>query len=112
MEKELREEKENMEERVLKSTLPLEVKEKILKDIKIITGLNTKEMTRKIANSPVDLTIGEVAIKDQTKDLKQKGEVYQKLLGEVKERQEKIDNFKQKNIKRCEENCPKYCAIH
>ena len=20
--------------------------------------------------------------------------------------------FKQKNIKRCEENCPKYCAIH
>ena len=57
-----------MEERVLKSTLPLEVKEKILKDIKIITGLNTKEITRKIANSPVDSTIGKVAIKDQSKD--------------------------------------------
>ena len=99
-----------MEERVLKSTLPVEVKEKILKDIKIITGLNTKEITRKIANSPVDSTIGEVAIKDQSKDLRQKGEVYQKLLEEVKRQQEKISNFKEKSG-RCED-CQKYCDEH
>jgi len=107
VEKETREEKEIMEERVLKSTLPLEIKEKILKDIKIITGLNTKEMTRKIANSPVDSTIGEVAIKDQTKDLKQKGTTYQKLLEEYKKQQDKINDFKEKS-KQCKD-CQKYC---
>jgi hypothetical protein len=111
LEKEMREEKEIMEERVLKSTLPLENKEKILKDIKIITGINTKEMTKKIANSPVDLTIGEVAIQEQTKDLKQKGVVYQDLLKEVKKQQEKVDSFKEKNIKKCQD-CQKYCDNH
>ncbi|MEG7978723.1 MAG: hypothetical protein NY202_02185 [Mollicutes bacterium UO1] len=99
-----------MEERVLKSTLPLETKEKILKDIKLITGINTKEMTRKIANSPVDSTIGEVAIKDQTKDLKQKGAAYQKLLEEYKKQQDKISGFKEKS-KQCKD-CQKYCPKH
>lgn len=99
-----------MEERVLRSTLPLEVKEKILKEIKIITGINTKEMTRKIANSPVDPTIGEVAIKSLAKDLKQKGEIYQKLLSEVKKQQEKISDFKEKS-KQCKD-CQKYCPKH
>ncbi|CAI2173560.1 11125_t:CDS:2, partial [Funneliformis geosporum] len=103
-------EKETMEEKVLKSTLPPEVKEKVLKDIKIITGLNTKEMTRKIANSPVDATISQEAIKSLTKDLKQKGEVYQKLLNEVKNQQDKIGIFKEKS-KRCKD-CQKYCAKH
>lgn len=106
----MREEKEAMEEKVLKSTLPLETKEKILKDIKIITGLNTKEITRKIANSPVDPTIGEVAIKDQTQDLKQKGDTYQKLLTEYKKQQDKTDDFKEKS-KQCKD-CQKYCVEH
>ncbi|CAG8453177.1 3887_t:CDS:2 [Ambispora gerdemannii] len=110
VEKEMREEKELMEERVLKSTLPLETKEKILKDSKIITGVNTKEITRKIANSPIDPTIGEVAIAEQSKDLKQKGEVYQKLLAEVKTQQEKIGDFKEKS-KQCKD-CQKYCTKH
>ena len=99
-----------MEERVLKSTLPLEVKEKVLRDIKIITGLNTKEMARKIANSPVDSTIGEVTIKDQSKDLKQKSEIYQKLLEEVKKQQDKISKLKEKS-RRCKD-CQKYCDEH
>jgi hypothetical protein len=110
VEKEAREEKELMEERVLKSTLPLENKEKILREIKIITGLNTKEITRKIANSPVDATIGEVAVREQSKDLKQKGEVYQKLLAEIKKQQDKISSFKEKN-KKCKD-CQKYCSKH
>src|SRR5437763_17206302 len=104
----MREEKELMEERVLKSTLPLENKEKILRDVKIITGINTKEITRKIANSPVDLTISEVAIETLTKDLKQKGKVYQTLLVEVKNQQDKISSFKEKS-KQCKD-CQKYCA--
>jgi hypothetical protein len=110
VEKEMREEKELMEERVLKSTLPLENKEKILKDSKIITGINTKEITRKIANSPVDPTIGAVAITEQSKDLKQKGEVYQKLLAEVKTQQDKIGDFKERG-KQCKD-CQKYCTKH
>ncbi|CAH1756530.1 13941_t:CDS:2 [Entrophospora sp. SA101] len=109
-EKEMREEKELMEERVLKSTLPLETKEKILKDSKIITGLNTKEIMRKIANSPVDATIGEVAIAEQSKDLKQKSKVYQNFLVEVKNHQDKISSFKEKS-KQCKD-CQKYCAKH
>src|SRR4051794_29542835 len=99
-----------MEEKVLKSTLPLEVKEKILKDIKISKGPNTKEMERKIANSSVDLTIGEVAIKTQSQDLRKKGENYQKLLQEYKERQDKLNDFKEKS-KQCKE-CQKYCSEH
>jgi uncharacterized protein YukE len=110
IERELNQEKEVMEERVLKSTLPLEIKEKILKDIKIITGINTKEMMRKIANSPVDQTIGEVAIRSQAKDLKQKNEVYRKLQEEFKKQQEKISSFKEKN-KQCKD-CQKYCSNH
>src|SRR3954468_6344043 len=106
----MREEKELMEERVLKSTLPLENKEKILKDSKIITGINTKEITRKIANSPVDPTIGAVAIAEQSKDLKQKGEVYQKLLAEVRIQQDKIGDFKERS-KQCKD-CQKYCNNH
>src|SRR3954468_20666720 len=106
----MREEKELMEERVLKSTLPLETKEKVLKDSKIITGINTKEMTRKIVNSPVDPSIGEIAIKEQVKDLKQKSEVYQKLLTGVKKQQDKTSSFKEKN-KQCKD-CQKYCAEH
>lgn len=100
-----------MEERVLKSTLPLEIKEKILKDIKIIVGINTKEMTKKIANSPVDPTIGEVAIKSQAKDLQQKGGNYQKLLTEVKKQQDKISSFRENEVKKCK-NCQKYCPSH
>ncbi|CAI2164569.1 18991_t:CDS:1 [Funneliformis geosporum] len=99
-----------MEERVLKSTLPLEVKEKILKDTKLITGINTKEITKKIANSPVDLTIGEAAIKSQIQDLKQKGTTYQKLLTEYKKQQSKINDFKEKS-KQCKD-CQKYCPKH
>jgi len=99
-----------MEERVLKSTLPLETKEKVLKDSKIITGINTKETMRKIANSPVDATIGEVAIEEQSKDLKQKAKVYQKLLIEVKNQQDKISAFKEKS-KQCKD-CQKYCPKH
>src|SRR5205823_5879882 len=76
----------------------------------IITGMNTKEMTKKIANSPVDPTIGEVAIKDQSKDLKQKGEIYQKLLDEVKKQQDKISNFKERS-EQCKD-CQKYCPKH
>ncbi|MCE8163474.1 MAG: ATP-binding protein [Candidatus Moeniiplasma glomeromycotorum] len=106
-----RQEREIMEERVLKSTLPLEVKEKILKEIKIITGINTKEMAKKIAASPIDLTVSEAAINNLAKDLKQKGEVYQKLLAEVKKQQDKINNFKEKNIKKCLD-CQKYCSQH
>jgi len=97
-ERELREEKETMEGRVLKSTLPLENKKKVLKDIKIIVGVTTKEIERKIANSPVDSTIGEVAIQELVQDLKQKGSIYQKLLTEDKKQQEKIDNFKEKSL--------------
>jgi len=99
-----------MEEKVLKSTLPLEVKEKILKDIKVITGLNTKEMARKIVNSPVDSTINEVAIQEQSKDLRKKGEVYQKLLEEVKKQHDKIVTFKEKSkhCKDCQKHCPKH----
>lgn len=99
-----------MEARVLRSTLSPEVKEKVLKDVKIITGINTKEITRKIANSPVDSTISEVAIRSQVKDLKQKGEVYQKLLVGVKKQQEKISDFKAKS-KQCKD-CQKYCPKH
>jgi hypothetical protein len=99
-----------MEERVLKSTLPLETKEKILKDIKIITGINTKEITRKITNSPVDPTIGEVALKSQVEILKQEGKTYQKLLVEVRKQQEKISDFKEKS-KQCKD-CQKYCPKH
>ncbi|CAH1755994.1 14070_t:CDS:2 [Entrophospora sp. SA101] len=110
VESELREEKEKAEERILKSTLPLEVKEKIMKDSKIITGVNTKEMARKIANSPVDPTIGEVAIATQTQDLKQKGATYQKLLDEYKSQHDKINDFKEKN-KKCRD-CQKYCSNH
>jgi len=99
-----------MEEKILKSTLPLEIKEKVLKDIKIITGVNTKEITRKIANSPVDPTISKAAIESLTKDLKQKGEVYQNLLVEVKKQQEKMSAFKEKS-KQCK-NCQKYCSVH
>ncbi|CAJ0925531.1 19188_t:CDS:10 [Entrophospora sp. SA101] len=110
IETELRKEKEIAEERVLKSTLPLEIKEKILKDSKIITGVNTKEMEKKIANSPVDLTIGEVAIATQTQDLKQKGAIYQKKLNEYKNQHEKISDFKEKN-KKCSD-CQKYCGNH
>jgi len=99
-----------MEERVLKSTLPLKIKEKVLKDIKIIVGAITKEMERKIANSPVDSTIGEVAIQELVQGFKQKGSVYQKLLAEDKKQQEKIDSFKEKS-KKCKE-CQKYCDSH
>jgi chromosome segregation ATPase len=103
-------ERELMEERILKSTLALETKEKILRDIKIVTGINTKEITRKIANSPVDLTVSEVAVETLTKDLKQKGKVYQTLLVEVKNQQDKISSFKEK-LKQCKD-CQKYCAKH
>jgi len=99
-----------MEERILKSTLPLEVKEKVLKDIKIITGINTKEIVRKIASSPVDPNISKAAIENLTKELKQKGEVYQKLLVEFKKQQEKMNEFKEKS-KECK-NCQKYCSAH
>jgi hypothetical protein len=95
----------------LKSTLPLEIKEKILKDIKIIVGINTKEMAKKIVNSPVDPTIGEAAIKSQVKDLKQKSENYQKLLAEAKKHQDKINGFKENDVKKCK-NCQKYCLQH
>lgn len=106
----MQKERELAEERILKSTLALETKEKILRDIKIITGISTKEITRKIANSPIDPTIGEVAIKSQVKDLKQKGEIYQKLLVEFKGQQDKISSFKEKS-KQCKD-CQKYCAKH
>ncbi|RIA89957.1 hypothetical protein C1645_738221 [Glomus cerebriforme] len=98
-----------MEERILKSTLPLETKEKVLKEV-IITGISTKEMKRKIENSPVDPNISKAAIDNLTKDLKQKGENYQKLLAEIKKQQEKIDNFKEKS-KKCKD-CQKYCSDH
>ena len=99
-----------MEERVLRSTLPLETKEKVLKEIKIITGINTKEIMRKVVNSPVDPTIGEVAIQSQVEILNQEGKVYQKLLNEVKRQQEKISDFKAKS-KQCKD-CQKYCPKH
>jgi len=99
-----------MEEKVLKSTLPLEIKTKVLKDIKIIVGASTKEIERKIANSPVDSTIGEVAIQELVQGFQQKGSVYQKLLVEDKKQQEKIDSFKEKN-KKCKD-CQKYCDGH
>jgi myosin heavy subunit len=99
-----------VEERILKSTLPLETKEKILRDIKIITGINTKEITRKIANSPVDSTISEVAIKTLTKDLMQKSEVYQKFLAELKKQLDRIGSFKERN-KQCKD-CQRYCSEH
>jgi DNA repair exonuclease SbcCD ATPase subunit len=110
IERELGQEKEIVEERILKTTLPLEIKEKILKDIKIITATNTKGMERKIAGSPIDLNISKAAIENLTKELKQKGEVYQKLLAEVKKQQEKTSDFKEKN-KQCK-NCQKYCSAH
>ncbi|CAG8648397.1 4784_t:CDS:2, partial [Paraglomus occultum] len=93
-EKEVREEKEIMEERIIKSTLSHESKTEILKDLKIISGSKNKEIMKKIANSPVDLTISEVAVQEQIQDLKQKGTNYQKKSVAYKTQHEKIATFK------------------
>ena len=110
-EKEVREEKEIMEERIIKSTLSHEIKTEILKDLKIISGSKNKEIMKKIANSPVDLTISEVAVQEQIQDLKQKGTNYQKKSVEYKNQQEKIESFKKNKVEQCPD-CQKYCSSH
>jgi len=107
----LKEEKQKIEEKILKSTLPLKNKMEVLKEAKLIKGPKlSKELERKIANSPVDPTIGEIALQEQTKDLIKSSETYQKLLQEFQEKKSGLSEFKEK-IKHCKD-CQKYCSNH
>jgi len=110
-ENKLQETKELIEEKVLKSTLPIEAKKEVLKDTKIIKGAEiNKDLAKKLANSPLDLTMSELAVKSQIEALKQEGVSYQKLVKEDKTQQDKISEFKEKS-KQCRD-CRKYCAKH
>lgn len=96
----------------MKSYLPNETKKEILKIVKVIEGTNfTREIERKIANSSVDNSIGEVAIQEQTKNLKQEGERHKQLTQDYKESQIKLNDFKKK-IKQSCQDCQKYCDNH
>ncbi|CAH1756334.1 20428_t:CDS:2 [Entrophospora sp. SA101] len=110
-EQNLKEEKQKIEDKILKSTLPLKSKKEVLKEIKLIKGSKiSKELERKIASSPVDSTIGEVALQEQVKDLIKSGETYQQLLQEFQEKENEFNKFKEKT-ERCKD-CQKYCSDH
>jgi len=92
--------------------LPLKNKKEMLKEAKLlIKGSKiSKELERKIANSPIDPTIGEIALQEQTKDLIKSSETYQKLLREFQEKESEFNKFKEK-AKHCKD-CQKYCSNH
>lgn len=107
----LKEEKLKLEEKILRSTLPLKDKREIMKAVKLIRSSKiSKELERKIANSPLDPTIGEVAIKEQVKDLIKNGDNYQQLLKEYQEKEEKLNNLREKSrqCKDCQTCCDKH----
>ncbi|RHZ35471.1 DNA gyrase subunit A [endosymbiont GvMRE of Glomus versiforme] len=107
----LKEEKQKIEEKVLKSTLPLKNKKEVLKEVKLIKGAKiSKELERKIATSPIDPTIGEIALQEQIKDLIKSGENYQQLLQEYQEKENEFNKFKEKT-EQCKD-CQKYCSKH
>ena len=82
-----------------------------MKEAKLIKGTKiSQELERKLANSPVDLTIGEVALQEQIKDLIKSSKTYQKLLQEYQEKESELNSFKEKT-EQCKD-CQKYCSKH